>query len=157
MKFFSVKLYFVLRMVLAAVFLYSGVAKLTAPSDFAVIISGYGILPDFIVPSAAVAIPLLEVFVAVGLCFDVKGTLTAYSVIMIVFVAVLFHGIRMGLDVDCGCFGPDDPEGKAFHSLREALWRDGVILVGCLYLYAVRMVRGVAPVSVRKTFSWLKQ
>ena len=43
------------------------------------------------------------------------------------FMAILGYGISMGLDVDCGCFGPEDPESKAFHGLRAALYRDGQI------------------------------
>jgi uncharacterized membrane protein YphA (DoxX/SURF4 family) len=155
-KIFSLKIYFVLRILFAVVFLYSGISKLLSPADFALVISGYGILPDAIIPFAAITIPVVEILVAAGLCFDIKGSLTFYSLMIIVFMAVLFHGISMGLDVDCGCFGPEDPEGKAFHSLKEALLRDGAIFAGCLYLYAVRAVRGIRPVAVGRMLARIK-
>ncbi len=149
---FSPKVYLTVRLLLAAVFLYSGMTKIVSPGDFAVVISGYGVLPELLIAPAAIGIPVAEILIAVGLCLDLRGMLALYSGFMVLFMAVLIHGIRMGLDVDCGCFGPDDPEGQAFHSLREALLRDAVILVGCLYLYAVRLVRGIRPAPVRNPF-----
>jgi hypothetical protein len=53
---------------------------------------------------------------------------------LIFFIAVLGYGIVLGLDVDCGCFGPDDPE-QAYHGLWSALIRDLGLLVPVLYLF----------------------
>lgn len=151
---FSLKIYFAVRLLLSAIFFYSGITKIFNPAAFAIIISGYGVLPDFLVPVAAVGLPLAEIFIAIGLCFDLKGTLTFYSGLMVLFMAVLVHGILIGLDTDCGCFGPEDLQGQAFHSLREALFRDVLIFAGCIYLYFVRLVHGITPVPVRKRFLW---
>ena len=64
------------------------------------------------------------------------------------FIVVLGYGIWMGLDVDCGCFGPDGPEAKAFHGLRLSLYRDLVMLVGASLIYGWRRYRTIAPKSI---------
>ncbi|NDV22419.1 MauE/DoxX family redox-associated membrane protein [Desulfovibrio sp. JC022] len=152
-KMMSRQVYFILRCLLAAVFLYAGVGKLLDVQGFATVISGYGLLPGQLNYVAAVVLPLAEILIAVGLLWDVKGSLSSYSVLLLVFMAVLAHGINMGLDVDCGCFAPDDPEGEAYHSLREALLRDAFLLVGCGYLYFLRRVKGyrTRPVPILAT------
>ncbi len=109
---------------------------------FATVISGYGLLPGQLNYVAAVGLPLAEVVIALGLLWDVKGSLFSYVLLLLMFMAVLAHGINMGLDVDCGCFAPGDPEGEAYHSLREALLRDAVMLAACGYLYFLRRVKG---------------
>jgi uncharacterized membrane protein YphA (DoxX/SURF4 family) len=141
-KMMSRQVYFILRCVLAAVFLYAGAGKLMDVQGFATVISGYGLLPGQLNYVAAVVLPLAEIVVAFGLIWDVKGSLSSYSVLLLVFMGVLAHGINMGLDVDCGCFAPGDPEGEAYHSLRGALLRDAFLLAGCGYLYFLRRVKG---------------
>ncbi|NDV28404.1 MauE/DoxX family redox-associated membrane protein [Desulfovibrio sp. JC010] len=141
-KLMSKQVYFLIRCVLAAVFLYAGAGKLTDIQGFSTVISGYGLLPGQLNYVAALVLPLAEILIAFGLLWDVKGSLSSYSVLLLVFMAVLAHGINMGLDVDCGCFAPDDPEGEAYHSLREALLRDAFLLLGCGYLYLMRRMKG---------------
>jgi len=50
--------------------------------------------------------------------------------------------------VDCGCFGPEDPESRAYHGLRPALYRDFGMLAGVLYLFAWRAYRRRSPFSL---------
>ena len=63
-------------------------------------------------------------------------------------MAVLGYGIWMGLDVDCGCFGPEDPEAEAFHGLRLSLFRDLVMMAGVIFIYGCRRYRAIRPVGV---------
>jgi hypothetical protein len=55
----------------------------------------------------------------------------------------------MGLDVDCGCFGPEDPEAEAFHGLRTALYRDLFMLAAVGFLYAWRHYRHIRPRTLK--------
>ena len=137
--------YRLIRWSLAVVFFYAGGAKLLDPLAFAVLIDSYGIVPDLLVMPAAIGLPLLEVIAAVGLMADIRGSLTAIGALLVVFMAILGYGIWMGLDVDCGCFGPEDPESRAYHGLRAALYRDYLMLAGVLYLYAWRAYRRRSP------------
>jgi uncharacterized membrane protein YphA (DoxX/SURF4 family) len=138
------------RWALAATFLGAGAAKLADPKAFAALIDAYGIVPDPLLLPTAVGLPMIEVIAAIGLLADVRGSLAAISGLMAVFIAILVYGIRMGLDVDCGCFGPEDIESRAYHGLQAALHRDLVLAAGIGFLYGWRRFRSLRPVSVRE-------
>ncbi|MCF8130673.1 MAG: DoxX family membrane protein [Deltaproteobacteria bacterium] len=140
--------YCIIRIVLSAVFFSSGISKLFSPESFAVIIEAYGIIPDSWVTPVSIGLPALEVLLAVGLLLDIRGSLAGTAALLALFMAILGYGIHLGLDVDCGCFGPEDPEAEAFHSLRSALYRDFVMVAAVLYLYGWRFVRSVAPIGL---------
>jgi uncharacterized membrane protein YphA (DoxX/SURF4 family) len=149
---FSTRAYQTIRILLAAVFLYSGVAKLFDPTSFAGIIEAYGLIPETWTLPVAVILPALEVIAAIGLLLDIHGSLTFITGMLILFMAILACGIWMGLDIDCGCFGPEDPEARAFHSLRPAIYRDVVMLVVIVYLYYWRYRQSVKPVRLKYYF-----
>jgi rhodanese-related sulfurtransferase len=133
---------------LAAVFLYAGAAKLADPAAFAVLIDAYGIVPDGLLMPVAIGLPLLEVAAAVGLMADLRGSLAVVSGLLAIFMAILVYGIRMGLDVDCGCFGPEEIESRAYHGLRQALQRDLGLAFGVAYLYGWRLFRDSRPLKL---------
>lgn len=135
-------LYFLGRLLLAAIFIWSGLSKLTSPVLFADTIGAYGLIPEFLNFPAAVFLIVAELVIGVGLFFEKRGALTATSLLMLLFIAVLGYGIALGLDVDCGCFGPDDPEAAAFHGLRSALGRDLLLMLVIAYLYLWRFGNG---------------
>lgn len=135
--FISPKLDLLLRVVLAGVFIFAAVPKLVSPGDFSVIIAGYGLTPAFLNPILAVVLPVAELVVAALLVMDRRGGVLGATLLLTGFTMILAYGIQLGLDVDCGCFGPDDPEGKAYHGLREALVRD-LFLLGCCGWLALR-------------------
>lgn len=141
--------YRVLRWGLALVFLYAGVLKLADPRSFALVIEAYGLVPDGLLMPLAVALPALEVLAALGLIADLRGSLTTISALLVIFILVLGYGLWMGLDVDCGCFGPEDPEGKAYAAIRPAIYRDLVLAAGILLLYGWRFWFRLVPIEVR--------
>jgi uncharacterized membrane protein len=142
-------LYGLCRWTLGSIFLYAGSTKLLDPESFAVLIGAYGILPEALWMPAALTLSLMEVFGGVGLIRDIRGSLTVVTGLLVLFIAILGYGIFMGLDVDCGCFGPDDPEAKAFHGLRSSLYRDVLMLAGAAFMYGWRKVRGVQPKTIK--------
>jgi hypothetical protein len=62
----------------------------------------------------------------------------------------------MGLDVDCGCFGPDDYEADAFHGLRQSLYRDMVMLAGIAFIYGWRRHCNIKPARAAVIIQKLK-
>jgi hypothetical protein len=123
---------------LGLIFLFAGLPKLFNWHDFAMIVDSYALLPDFLVVPAAVAIALLEVLAAVLLLCNRPQGLWGISVLLLLFIGVLSYAIRQGLDIDCGCFGPEDPEQRAFAGLRVALFRDFLLSIPVLYLFWYR-------------------
>ena len=108
---------------------------------FAIILEAFNLLPNAWIMPVAVGLPALEILAAIGLLFDVRGSLTTVAGLLLLFLAILSYGIWLGLDIDCGCFGPGDPEGEAYKGLRPALYRDVAMLLGVVYLYVWRVRR----------------
>ncbi|VFQ44219.1 MauE/DoxX family redox-associated membrane protein [Desulfoluna butyratoxydans] len=132
-----------LRFLVAGIFLWSGAGKLMDPAAFTVVIDAFGLLPEGFSGLVAVVLPVVEVVAGLALIFDMRGALETLFVLMLCFMAILGYGIYLGLDIDCGCFGPEDPEARAFGGLRTALYRD-VFFCGLMGLTAVsrRLRRG---------------
>ncbi|MBN2791330.1 MAG: hypothetical protein JXQ81_02365 [Desulfuromonadales bacterium] len=132
--------YHFLRLLLVAVFLWSGISKGFHPNDFSAIVGAYGLLPDILVFPVAISLIVSEIIAAVGLLLEKRGALSLITLMMLLFLAVLAYGIHLGLDIDCGCFGPNDPEAEAFHDLRGALHRDLLLMLAIGYLYLWRFI-----------------
>lgn len=141
----SAWIYRLVCMVIGVVFIWSGITKLLAPKEFSVIIESYGLIPDAWILPAAVFLSVLEVAAGFGLLLDIRGSLAVITGLLILFMAVLSYGIWLGLDIDCGCFGPQDPESKALHGLRAALVRDMIMLPAIFYLYCRRFRLNAEP------------
>jgi len=147
--------YRLIRWSLSIVFLYAGATKLSDPKAFAALIDAYGIVPDPLLMPVAVGLPLLEVVAAVGLALDIRGSLATIAGLLAIFIAILIYGIRMGLDVDCGCFGPEEIESRAYHGLREALYRNLVMGAGIVYLYVRRRLRSARLITVSNAVQFI--
>jgi uncharacterized membrane protein YphA (DoxX/SURF4 family) len=151
-SFQSPLIYHLIRILLGVVFLWSGISKLMNPAEFAVIINEYGLMPDAWILPLAIVLPLLEMVFGLGLLLDIRGSLAVITGMLMLFITILSYGIWLGLDVDCGCFGPEDPEAQAFHGLRLALVRDIIMMLGIFYLYYQRFRQIVTPKRLRNLF-----
>ncbi|MDF1536602.1 MAG: DoxX family protein [bacterium] len=141
--------YRLVRWAIGGLFLYAGLLKLADPDTFAVLIDAYGIVPESLLMPVAVALPALEVFAGIGLILDIEGSLSIIAGLLLFFIVLLRCGIWMGLDIECGCFGPGDPEAEAFHGLWQAIYRDLAMLCGVALLYGQRRFKRVETVRAR--------
>lgn len=146
-------IYHLIRVSLSVIFLWSGISKLMEPTEFAVIINAYGLMPKAWILPLAIILPLFEIVFGLGLLLEIRGSLAVITGLLMLFMAILSYGIWLGLDVDCGCFGPQDPESEAFHSLRPALYRDFVMIAGVIYLYIWRYYRSIKLVRLMSFFN----
>ena len=138
---FSIWPYRGVRMIIALIFMWAGVVKILDPDSFAIILEAFDLFPYTWTMPIAVGLPVLEILAAIGLLFDVRGSLSAIAGLLVLFLAILGYGVWLGLDIDCGCFSPGDPEGEAYKGLRPALYRDLIMLAGVAYLYVWRFRR----------------
>jgi len=144
------------RLALAMSFLTAGVIKVMDPMTFAVTIDAFGILPGPMVMPAAMLLPVVEILGALALIFDIRGALALITAMLLMFIAVLGYGLHMGLDIDCGCYGPGDPEAEAFSGIRGALERDSVLLVCAAFLYTWRKVTRARPGTFAGRYNSIK-
>ncbi|CAG35745.1 MauE/DoxX family redox-associated membrane protein [Desulfotalea psychrophila] len=131
---------------LAVVFFYAGIPKLFHPVDFALTIEAYGMLPDMLVIPVSYLLPLFEVVLGLALLQGRVEGVWAALFLLISFILILSYALYLGLDIDCGCFGPEDPEQAAFSGIRTALIRDFLLLIPV-----------IIPLTLRKAYAelWL--
>jgi uncharacterized membrane protein YphA (DoxX/SURF4 family) len=146
----SKQLYFILRLVIGGVFIYAGVLKLADPGSFARAIDDYGLVSWSLAKVLARVLPAVEVASGVGLIINVRGALGLVVAQLLVFMAVVFYAIHLGLDVDCGCFGPSE-QGADNGGLMQTMVRDVFMFGACLLMYWQRKAIGVLP---RPLFRW---
>lgn len=141
--------YRLVRIALAALFIYAGVTKLLDPKAFAAVISSYDLVPEALLPLAAVGLPLIETVAGLALLRDRPWGLHLITGLLALFIFVLGYGIIGDLDVDCGCFGAEELDKRA--GLRAAFYRD-LLLIGVVapYLYLYRRAREFAGIRERK-------
>jgi uncharacterized membrane protein YphA (DoxX/SURF4 family) len=132
-------LYHGLRLALAGVFIYAGFIKLLDPRAFAHAIAQYDLIPETLLPLVAVGLPALELLAGVGLIFEVRGSLTTITILLLIFLMILGFAVWHNLDIDCGCFTADDLAGQ--EGLKIAFWRDLIMIGAIFYLYWRRRSR----------------
>jgi putative oxidoreductase len=124
----------ILDFVLAAVFIFAGLAKIfdldhviadfqylrfgdalvhlrqlsfANPVEFANGIDNYKILPWLLSVALAFYLPWLEIFCGLGLVFRrfYGGALSILTALVVIFLAATIAAKVRGLDITCGCFG----------------------------------------------------
>jgi putative oxidoreductase len=101
----------VLRIVVAAIFIYAGITKAVAPLRFVSDIDNFRILPWIVTPPLAVYLPWLEIVCGLALLFvrfD-QGALLILLLLTLVFIGALTSAQIRKLDISCGCFGHSTP------------------------------------------------
>jgi uncharacterized membrane protein YphA (DoxX/SURF4 family) len=98
---------FVLRILIAALFLFAAITKLFDPSLFAQQIANYQLTPWPGTAALVVFLPALELCVGICLLFGrwEGGALVWLAVLLVIFSGALLSAIVRGLSIDCGCFG----------------------------------------------------
>ena len=100
-------LLFLFRIVLAMIFIYAGMEKISDTNGFSISINNYKILPLFLVNIFAITLPWLELTTGILLLFGIKVKENSFiiSVLLIIFIIVISISLIRGLNIDCGCFG----------------------------------------------------
>lgn len=115
---------------LGLLFLLAALWKARDLPGFEALIARFGIVLDSWVPATAWALVGAELVVGLGLLVGARPAILGALALALLFLGVLAYGLHLGLDVDCGCFGPGEHVG-----LAQALRRDLVLLALAGYLY----------------------
>ncbi|MGA0110870.1 MAG: DoxX family protein [Chthoniobacterales bacterium] len=97
----------VLRLLLGGIFLWAGLSKVGEPMQTLATIYSYQIvLPDALAEFLAMALPWVELLLAVALFAGLffPWTLLATALVLGAFTALTAQAWWRGLDIDCGCF-----------------------------------------------------
>jgi putative oxidoreductase len=102
------------RLILAGIFVVAAYAKLRAPwLEFAGNLAGFQILPDYALEPIARTLPWCELALGVALISGIWQRWFALiaSLLLGLFFSVMVRSYAMGLQIDCGCFGPGEALG----------------------------------------------
>ncbi len=135
------------RLILAVVFFVAGAAKLAdlAGSRNAIIAFG---LPNSLAPSLGIALPVVELLIAIGLISQATGraAVSASIVLLAIFGIAIATVIIRGREAECHCFGQ-------LHSSPVGYMTMGRTLALLLVAVVARGRRGVETGSFVERFS----
>lgn len=100
----------VLRLLVAGVFLYAGGVKAWDTQQFALDVQNYQLTSWTVSIATAVYLPWLEIFAGLALLVRklYAGALLALLGMTVVFLGAIGSAWARGLDITCGCFGKAD-------------------------------------------------
>ena len=126
-------LLFVLRAILAFVFIYAAILKIAEPGDFSQAIANYKILPDISINILGIILPWIEISAGILLLFGVavKENGVIISGMLIVFIIAIGISLARGLNIDCGCFGTADGDQLGLIKLLQNI---GLLAIGILLI-----------------------
>ena len=115
----------VCRLGLGALFVYSALAKISDPEDFARAVMRYGVLPDFTLGLFSLTMPMLELLAGLAMLFTkwLRESALIVSGMLAMFIVALVQALARGLEISCGCFGVPSVGGAKRFSWRSfATW-----------------------------------
>jgi uncharacterized membrane protein YphA (DoxX/SURF4 family) len=105
----TVTLNLVFRVLLGALFIISGFAKLSTPVYyFAHSIEQFQMLPESLIVIMSYTLPWIELMCGILLIlgFFMEGSLLIINLMLVVFIIAVSRATLQGLKGECGCFGP---------------------------------------------------
>ena len=124
--------YHLCRLLLGSLFLWAGVVKALDVPVFAGQVAAYQLLPYAWNYAVAAALPYVELLAGFLLLVNLRTKPAALlaGLLNAIFIVVLASVLVRGLNIDCGCFGPD-----AGTTPLQALGRDVVLLALAAAVY----------------------
>ncbi len=124
--------YHLCRLLLGSLFIWAGAVKALDVPAFAGQVAAYQLLPYAWNYAVAAALPYVELLAGFLLAANLRAKPAALlaGLLNAVFIVVLASVLVRGLNIDCGCFGPD-----AGTTPLQALGRDVVLLALAVAVY----------------------
>ena len=123
-------LHWACRILLGALFLYSGYIKIAQPLQFSAAVAGYQAVPETWIWPIAQYFPWLEVALGIGLLagWKLRHVAGAAALLLLFFSVLLTVTWLRGIQANCGCLSFDDLISPA------TIARDSLLLIPALYL-----------------------
>lgn len=120
----------VVRLGLAVVWAWAGLAKIGDPAAAEQAVRAYRILPESLVPAFGFGLPFLELGLAVLLVAGLGTRIAAglSALLLLVYIGSIASVWARGISIDCGCFGG----GGAVAASHTEYWQE--ILRDCGFL-----------------------
>ncbi|MGW1176772.1 MauE/DoxX family redox-associated membrane protein [Kitasatospora sp. NPDC002543] len=131
----------VVRLGLAVVWGWAGLAKVSDPAEAAQAVRAYEILPEGLVKPIGYGLPFLELALALLLVVGLGVRLVAgvSALLLLVFIAGIASAWARGISIDCGCFGGGGHvDASQTEYLQEILRDTGFLLLAGFLLWRPR-------------------
>jgi protein-disulfide isomerase len=125
----------VVRLALAAIWVWAGYSKLTDPNEFVRAVRAYDATPEWLSQAIGYGLPVLELMLALLLLLGVvtRAAAIVSGLLFVVFLVGLIQAAARGIKLDCGCFGGGGTTDGATTYTLDIL-RDVGLLVLAAYL-----------------------
>jgi uncharacterized membrane protein YphA (DoxX/SURF4 family)/peroxiredoxin len=102
------RLLIILRIGFGLVFVFSGSVKIATLTEFAKALSDFKIIPELLISSVAILIPIIEILIGTAILLGLKTALMSQLAVamLVVFTAVIVAKLSEGAEISCACFGP---------------------------------------------------
>ncbi|MFE4513694.1 MauE/DoxX family redox-associated membrane protein [Kitasatospora sp. NPDC056783] len=119
------------RLGLAVVWGWAGLAKVSDPAEAAQAVRAYEILPEGLVKPIGYGLPFLELALALLLVAGLGVRLVAAvsALLLLVFIAGISSAWARGISIDCGCFGGGGHVDESRTEYLQEILRDTGFLV----------------------------
>lgn len=131
----------VVRLALASVWAWAGLAKISDPAAAAQAVRAYRILPESMVKPVGYGLPFLELALALLLVVGLGTRIAAglSGVLLLVFIAGISSVWARGLTIDCGCFGGGGQVAASQTRYLQEILRDtGFLLLAAWLVWRPR-------------------
>jgi uncharacterized membrane protein YphA (DoxX/SURF4 family) len=137
------------RLGLALVWGWAGLAKISDPAEAAQAVRAYEILPESLVKPIGYGLPFLELALALLLLVGLGTRIVAVvsAVLLLTFIAGITSTWARGISIDCGCFGGGGAVSASKTAYLQEILRD----VGFLLLAAWLLWRPRTRLSLDRT------
>ncbi|MFI6843349.1 DoxX family membrane protein [Kitasatospora sp. NBC_00085] len=129
------------RLGLAVVWGWAGLAKISDPAAAAQAVRAYEILPESLVKPVGYALPFLELALAALLVIGLGVRLVAAvsALLLLAFIGGIASAWARGISIDCGCFGGGGAvDASQTEYLQEILRDTGFLLLAGWLLWRPR-------------------
>ncbi len=126
----------VARVVLAVVFAWAGLSKVSDPAASVRAVRAYHLLPEVLARPVGYGLPLLEIALAVLLLVGLGTRLCAIAAgaLLVVFLVGIISAAARGLSIDCGCFGGGGTVAKGDTRYTVEILRDTGLLLLAVWM-----------------------
>ncbi|MFJ6214017.1 MauE/DoxX family redox-associated membrane protein [Streptomyces sp. NPDC092296] len=124
------------RLGLAAVWAWAGLAKISDPAEAAQAVRAYRLLPESLVKPVGYGLPFLELALGLLLLVGLGTRIAAFlsGVLLLVFIAGISSVWARGLTIDCGCFGGGGQVAASQTKYLQEILRDSGFLLLAAWL-----------------------
>jgi uncharacterized membrane protein YphA (DoxX/SURF4 family) len=126
----------VARLVTGGVWIAAGALKLPDPYESVRAVRAYDLLPEAVVPTVGLLLPIVEVVLGVALVLGLltRGAGVVSALLLVLFIVGIASVWARGIEIQCGCFGNGGARAGASSAYPWEIARDVGLLLLSLFL-----------------------